>query len=720
MKRMHRLFVLLIALLLCLPKSMADEGMWIPLLLKKYNVEDMQAKGFRLTAEDVYSINQASLKDAVVIFGGGCTGEIISDEGLLITNHHCGYGAIQRHSTVEHDYLTDGFWAMSREEELPNPGLKVTFLKRIEDVTDQVLLGVTDDIEEQERSRIIRDQIMAIQQAATEGTHYSARVAPFFSGNQYFLFIYEDYTDVRLVGAPPSAIGKFGGETDNWMWPRHTGDFALFRIYAGKDNEPAAYAEDNVPFRPQKSLPVSLKGVEKGDFTMVMGYPGRTSEYIPSFVIEDQVNNTIPVSIDLRTQRLDIIMAAMELSPKIRIQYSAKKSGIANGWKKNQGVLKGLKRLDAISKKEAFEEEFTHWVEQDADRQARYGFILDEYRQIIADQSPYALANVYYSDAGRAPEIVGFASRFNRLIIEDEEVDAESWARRKESLMGTIDRHFKDYHAPTDQQLLTALWTTWVEKADPRFVPADVLKAYQDYGGDMSRFAEELFQKSLFADEERLRSFIQDMDPKDGKKILQDPAFMLSQSLNQLYSDVIRPGLALGSERIPVLDRLYMQAQMDMQPSKVFYPDANFTMRVTYGKVDDFEPADGIRYRHFTTLEGIIEKDNPDIYDYRVPERLKELYYARDFGQYGKDGQMPVCFIASNHTSGGNSGSPVINADGQLIGVNFDRNWEGTMSDLMYDPDMCRNISIDIRYALFIIDKFAGATHLIQEMNLIY
>ncbi len=713
---------LLLCVLLIVPKLRADEGMWIPLLLKKYNIEDMQAKGFKLTAEDIYSINQASLKDAIVIFGGGCTGEIISEDGLLITNHHCGYGAIQRHSSVEHDYLTDGFWAMTREEELPNAGLKVTFLKSMEDVTEQALAGVTDGMDAKERRQLIGSNTSKLQRDAVEGTSYWARVVPFFSDNQYFLFIYEDYNDVRLVGAPPSAIGKFGGETDNWMWPRHTGDFSLFRIYADQDNKSAPYSNDNVPFRPKKHLPISLKGVEKGDFTMVVGYPGRTTEYIPSFVIADQVENTIPVSIDLRTKRLDIIMAAMETSAKIRIQYSAKKSGIANGWKKNQGILKGLTRLDAINKKIAFEEDFQKWVEEDEGRKAKYGGLLEEYKKITSAQAPYALASVYASDAGRAAEIIGFAGRFQGLVRDlegNENLNDQDIQSRIDNLSRTIDGHFKDYHGPTDEKLLATLFKAWVEGADPRFVPKLLLEVKDEYQGNLEKYASDVFAQSVFADEIKLRGFLENFNSKSLKKLKSDPALRMSLSIGELTRDVIGPGLSNGSERIPELQRLYMKAQMEMMEDKVFYPDANFTMRVTYGQVGDFAPADGIKYKHFTTLQGIIEKDNPDIYDYRVPVRLKELYQTKNFGQYGIDGKMPVCFTASNHTSGGNSGSPVINGEGHLIGVNFDRNWEGTMSDIMYDPEMCRNISIDIRYALFIIDKFAGASHLIEEMELI-
>ncbi|MCK5820935.1 MAG: S46 family peptidase [Bacteroidales bacterium] len=712
--------IIMLAIMFIVPKAWADEGMWIPMLLKKYNIEDMQAKGFKLTAEDIYSINQSSLKDAIVIFGGGCTGEIISKDGLLITNHHCGYGQIQRHSTVENDYLTDGFWAMSRDEELPNPGLRVTFLVRMDDVTSKILEGVENHMEMAERQSIISGNLRKVQKEAIEGTHYKARVAPFFSGNQYFLFLYEDYLDVRLVGAPPSAIGKFGGETDNWMWPRHTGDFSLFRIYSGKDNQPAAYSEDNIPYTPKKHLPISLKGIEKGDFTMVFGYPGRTSEYVPSFVIEDQVKNTIPTSIDLRTKRLDIILAAMETSPKIRIQYSAKKSGIANGWKKNQGVLKGLQRLDAVNKKKQFEVEFEKWANNSSLRSMQYVGLLDEYRQIIEDRSPFALANTFANDAGRAAEIIAFASRFEMLgRALAEKVDQESLDEILVRLESSINRHFKDYHAPTDRKLMASLYKAWLIGAEKEFVPSLLLEVDEEYDGDIESYAADLFKNSLFADKDRLNSFLLKLKSSDSRKILQDQAFLMSKSLSELKSEVISPGLSQGQKRIAELQRLYMKAQMEMQSDKVFYPDANFTLRVTYGKIDSFEPKDGVSYKYFTTLKGIVEKDNPDIYDYRVPGRLKELYYAKDFGAYGFDGQMPVCFTASNHTSGGNSGSPVVNAEGHLIGINFDRNWEGTMSDMMYDPSMCRNISIDIRYALFIIDKFAGATHLIKEMDLI-
>lgn len=721
MKTKLKFAVLALAVfLVAMPNLKADEGMWIPLLLEKYNIKDMQAKGFKLSAEDVYSVNNASLKDAIVIFGGGCTGEIISDQGLLITNHHCGFGAIQKHSSVEHDYLTDGFWAMSKEEELPNERLSVTFLVRIEDVSDAVLKNVSDDTSEEERAKIINGNISQIRKDAVEGTHYSARVAAFFSGNQYFLFVNETYRDVRLVGAPPSAIGKFGGETDNWIWPRHTGDFSIFRIYADKDNKPADYSDDNVPYKPKKHLPISLKGVDKGDFTMVFGYPGSTTEYVPAAGVESSVNSTIPVMIDLRTKRLDVILAAMETSPKIRIQYAAKKSGMANGWKKNQGILKGLKTLNAINRKKDFEKDFQNWVESDQTLKSKYGDLLEKYNKIINDRAPFALANTYTREAGLAPEIFSFAGQFGRMAgMSKDDVDAEILERTKEMMKSRVAGHFKNYHAPTDMKLVGVMYEAYSKGIDPAFKPELLKEVEKKYQGDFGKYAADLFSSSIFADEEKVLSFIDKFSPKKGKKILNDPAYKMFMAINEASRELISSGLRSDRALEQELQRKYMAAQMEMQPDRVFYPDANFTLRVTYGQVDNFFPRDGIKYKHYTTLKGIIEKDNPDIYDYRVPTRLKELYQDRNYGIYGKDGEMPVCFIASNHTSGGNSGSPVINSEGHLIGVNFDRNWEGTMSDIMYDPDLCRNISIDIRYALFIIDKFAGAGHLVDEMDLV-
>jgi hypothetical protein len=716
---MKKLSFVIIILILTGSVLRSEEGMWIPLLLKKYKIEDMQRAGFKLTAEDVYSVNQACLKDAIVIFGGGCTAELISGEGLLITNHHCGLGNIQKHSTVEHDYLTDGFWAMTRGEELPNPGLSVSFLVRMEDVTDLSLAGVSAIMSSSDREKVIQENIKKIQSDAVQGTGYTGRVAAFFSGNQYFLFVYESYQDVRLVGAPPSSIGKFGGETDNWIWPRHTGDFSLFRIYAGPDNRPAPYSPGNVPFKPRKFFPISLKGVEKGDFTMVFGYPGRTTEYIPSFVIENQVNYSIPASIDLRTKRLDIISAAMESSPKIRIQYAAKKSGIANTWKKNQGILLGLKKIGAIERKKEYEKRFQDWAGAKADLGSENAAILENYKKIVSRQAPFELAGTYLREAGEAAEIIGFAGRFTTVIELAAKGNDEETKIMADKIRPGIESYFKDYDAPTDQQLLAVMMQAYANGISSTYQPDLLKKVKIDFKGDFEKYAKSVFDQSIFDNEQELIDLMAHFTSKTVKKLLKDPAFLMYKSLQKLSKEVINPGLAQGQDLLPELQRKYMKAQMEMNPEQLFYPDANSTLRITYGKIDDFSPSDGIQYQHITTLDGIIAKDNPEIYDYKVPAKLKQLYDNKDYGQYVYNKTVPVCFIASNHTSGGNSGSPVINADGQLIGINFDRNWEGTMSDIMYDPDLCRNISLDIRYALFIIDKFAGATHLIKEMQLV-
>lgn len=697
----------------------SEEGMWIPLLLDKYKIGDMQRAGLKLTAEEVYSVNQACLKDALVLFGGGCTGELISGEGLLLTNHHCGYSNIQRHSTVEHDYLTDGFWAMTRGEELPNPGLSVTFLIRMEDVTEPSLKGVSPAMSLTEREKVIQENIKGIQAGATKGSGYTAKVVSFFAGNQFFLFVYEAYTDVRLVGAPPSAIGKFGGDTDNWMWPRHTGDFSLFRIYAGPDNRPAPYSSSNVPYKSRKFLPISLRGVEKGDFTMVFGYPGRTTEYVPSFVIEHQVNYSIPVSIDLRTKRLNLINAAMETSPRIRIQYSAKALVIANTWKKNQGIILGLKKIKAIDRKKEFENRFQEWVGEDAKRLEQYGTLLGQYRDIADKQAPFELAGTYAREAGEAPEIIGFAGKFSSLAYLMLEGKQEEAGKQAAKMKKEAEAYFKDYDAPTDQRILAAMMEAWARGISPEFQPDQLKQALIDFKGDFNDYAESVFDKSKLVDVQNVNTLLTKFNSRSARALLNDPAVLMFNSLQKLKQEIINPGLAQGKDLLPDLQRKYMKAQMEMQPEKLFYPDANSTLRLTFGKIDDFTPADGIQYKHITTLEGIMEKDNPEIYDYRVPEKLKQLYLTKDYGQYASDNTVPVCFTASNHTSGGNSGSPVLNADGQLIGINFDRNWEGTMSDIMYDPELCRNISLDIRFALFIIDKFAGATHLIREMQLI-
>jgi len=697
--------------------AVADEGMWIPLLIEKYNISLMQENGFKLTAEDIYSINRASMKDAVVLFGGGCTGEFISDRGLIITNHHCGYGSIQRHSTMEHDYLTDGFWAASHEEELSNPGLTVTILKFMEDVTDRVLEGVTDDMDDSKREAMINANIVKINARAVEGTDYLAAVRPFFLGNQYFLIVNEVFRDVRLVGAPPSAIGKFGGDTDNWVWPRHTGDFSLFRVYADKDNKPADWSADNVPYRPAYHFPVSLAGVKEGDFTMVFGYPGRTQQYAPSHHIRMLKDVIYPKQVEIRGKKISIMEQEMAKDPLIRLKYSGKSFGMANGWKKWIGEIQSLDRMKGVERKEAFEKEFAAWVAEDQERIRKYGGIFDQYSEIYNSYQDLYLVNIYTSEVffSTGAEAVGLAGRFGRAVELASE-KSSGLDKELERVKGYASGFFRNYDPSVDKKLFVAVMDLYGKNIAPEWQAPAYKALYASCRGDFGSVVDELFAKSLFTDEGRVNTLLNGLD---ARKVSKDPFYILAQSASELLDDRVRPELASLNARLEKLNRIYMAAQMEQGSDRVFYPDANFTLRLAYGKVMGYDSRDAVYHRHQTTLTGVMEKDNPEIYDYDVPDRLRELYEKKDFGRYATDGDVPVCFIANNHTTGGNSGSPVLNAEGHLIGVNFDRAWEGVASDIMYNPKQSRNISLDIRYVLFLIDKFAGAGYLIDEMTLV-
>ena len=642
------------AILWALP-ALADEGMWLPALISE-RIADMQSKGLRLNAEDLYSVNNASLKDAIVLFGSGCTGELVSDEGLLFTNHHCGYGYIQKHSSVEHDYLKDGFWAMNRAQELPNPGLTVKFLDRMEDVTSEVFKGIKPKMSEEKRNALIKKNIDAIiKKAADQSKGLVAQVNALYYGNQYFLYVFREYRDVRLVGAPPSSIGKFGGETDNWMWPRHTGDFSIFRIYSDKDGNPADYSEDNIPYKPKKSFVVSTKGVKEGDFTFVYGCPGSTQEYVHSEAVRYIQDVSDPEKIALRTTRLGIMKKYMDQSQAVRIQYSSKYASVANAWKKWQGEEKGLRKNKVVPVKQAYEKSFEEWAQGSA-----YEGLTSRLSNLYAARNPIYRAYEYYNETVRSIEKLRMASS----------------------------RPFdmKDYYRPIDEETFVAMMTAFDKALDDSCKPAFFLEKRAQYG------SMEALKDAVFADDALAKE--------------------LAAALDGFYFENIVPKVRELDKSITLTYKEYMKGQMAFEPQKAFYPDANLTLRIAYGHVEGYRPADAVYYTPVSTLRGIIEKDNPEIFDYNIPQTLRDIY-AR--GGYE---DQPVCFLATNHTTGGNSGSPVLNADGQLIGINFDRVWEGTMSDLVYDPEICRNISLDVRYLLFVIQEIGHAGYLLDEMNL--
>ncbi|MBD2716110.1 S46 family peptidase [Microvirga sp. STR05] len=724
MRITSRLALLALTFLSFLPQARADEGMWLPLLLKQLNEADMQSKGLKLTADQIYSINQGSLKDAVVQFGGGCTGEIISDQGLLLTNHHCGYGQIQQHSSVEQDYLTKGYWAMNREQELTNPGLTATFIVRMEDVTSQVLTGVpTQNIQEADREKLVQANIQRIAQAAVQGTHYQSFIRPFFNGNEYYMFVTEVFQDIRLVGAPPSSIGKFGGDTDNWAWPRHTGDFSIFRIYAGPDNKPAPYSAQNVPFKPRHHLPISLAGVQPGDFTLVFGFPGRTNEYLTSWGVDEIYSVSDPAKIRIREAKLKVLDADMKASDRVRIQYAAKYASIANYWKKWIGEVRGLKKLDAVTRKQEQEAVFQQWATSGDDaRRAAYANLLPQLQKYYATSRDYTLARDYVTEAALGIELLAYANSLLPLaeMVEKKAPAAELAAAMEKARGGTVN-FFKNTTPATDQKVAAALLPLYANGTPPTLLPAYVQGLQKQYAtkGGWNTYVAQLYSKSRLTSEAGAQAVLNEVAKGNARALLDDPAAQLASSIITNYRTAILPTYTTATDNIALLQRTYVAGLRQQQTSRKFYPDANSTLRVAYGQVQPYNPADGTKYDFYTTLDGIMEKADPTNPEFEVPARLTELYNAKDYGPYAYKGSVPVAFIATNHTTGGNSGSPVINGRGELIGTNFDRNWEGTMSDIMFDPDRVRNITLDVRYMLFVVDKFAGASHLVKEMTLV-
>ena len=694
----------------------ADEGMWLLPLLEKLNMGTMTKMGLKLTAEEIYSINQSSLKDAVVIFGRGCTAEIVSDQGLLLTNHHCGYGRIQAHSTVENDYLRNGFWAKTKEEELANPGLFVTFLVRIENVSERINPELTDDMAEETRYNKIREISSQIEDEATDGNHYSARVQSFFRGNYFYLLVYERYNDVRLVGAPPSSIGKYGGDTDNWMWPRHTGDFSVFRIYSGPDGKPADYSPDNIPLKPRHYLPVSIKGVNQGDFAMVLGYPGGTQRYMTSYGIDEVLQITHPNRIKIRGIRQDIMLEDMLASDKVRIQYSSKYSGSSNYWKFSVGQSQGLKRLKIKDKKQALEDKFRKWVDADSARKQKYGEALDLIKTSIEARKEYNHVNQYLMECLlRGSEIIFSARRLTGLYETLEAGNQEDIDSQVERIKDGNAGFFKDYNPPTDRKIVKAMFKLYARDVKKEYQPTIFNDIRSKYKGNFDKFVDAMFDKSIIVNETKLNAFLD--NPR--KKVLEkDLGFKASQSVFRKFIELHTKAAEFDTD-LAKGRRLYFAGLMEMQKDKVFYPDANFTMRLTYGTVGDYDPKDAVHYSHLTTLEGVMEKEDPDNFEFVVEEKLKELYKKKDYGIYGKDGVMPVCFTTNNDITGGNSGSPVVNGNGELIGLAFDGNWEAMSGDIAFETELQKCINVDIRYVLFIMDKFAGAKHLVDEMTII-
>ncbi|MDD3667678.1 MAG: S46 family peptidase [Bacteroidales bacterium] len=708
---------LMIGIFAFAPMAKADEGMWLLMFLEKQTYKDMKAKGLKLTPKQIYDINQASLKDAIVQFGRGCTGEIISNEGLLLTNHHCGYPQIQEHSTVEHDYLMNGFWAYSKQEELPCPGLTAKFFIRMEDVTSKVLQNVTKETTEENRSSIIRDNIKKVREEAEKGNGYTAQVSTMFDGNQYILFVYEVYKDVRMVGAPPSSIGKFGSDTDNWMWPRHTGDFSMFRVYSSKDGKPAEYSKENIPLKPKHFLPISLKGVKNNDFAMVMGFPGSTDRFLTSYGVKQAVDVYNPSVVTARTAIRQVMDKDMRQDPKVRIQYASKFAQLSNYWKFYIGQTQCLEDLDVYQTKKDIEDRFALWIEKTPERKAEYATVLKDLETSMNITNQYDYLRIYTNEAIlRGNSAVSIARQFMGLEKElRENGNSEKAKQLIAQVKENIDAIFKDFNYTTEEKLLSAGMDVFF-----RNVPTvQQSEAFLDLAFknryDFAKIANEIFEKSQMVTPEKVEKLLAN---PTADKIANDPMF----ELYKMFVDNVNTRLATAQKSYSDLNkanRLFVKGVMEMESPKHFAPNANSTIRYTYGQVKEYQPKDGITYNYFTTLEGIMAKEDTTNWEFTIPTKLKELHKTKDYGQYGVNGTVPVAFITNNDITGGNSGSPVMNAKGELIGIAFDGNWEAMSGNIAFNPDLQRCINVDIRYVLFIIDKFAGAQNLINEMKIV-
>lgn len=702
---MRKLFVSIAAALMLGFSAMADEGMWMLPLLQKLNAGAMKDLGCRLTPDQIYSVNHSSLKDAIVIFGGGCTGEMISDKGLLVTNHHCGYSSIQQLSSDEHNYLEDGFWAMNSNEEIPVPGLSVTFLVNMSDVTEAIEGAKSD-----EERKAVSEALVKDSEERNPGC--DVELTSFYNNNVHYIIVYKVFRDIRFVGAPPASIGKFGGETDNWMWPRHTGDFSMFRVYAGKYNEPAEYSEDNVPYVPKQSLRISLKGINEGDYTMIMGYPGRTQRY----QTEAQLNHMMAlndIAIEARTLRQDIMWKWMEKDPSIRLKYANKYAGSANGWKKWIGEKKAFKDLNIIEKEHDKEARFQKWVDKNKKRSELYGTAIADIAAGIKANEQVDLDVKLLSETLYRTELVNLSSAYlggrNRSLKSGaDSVTAE--AAGLEALKSA----FEDYYAPLDKEETAALLKFYREKAKPENYP-DLGEDFATM--DIDKYVDELFRTTIFTSYDKAKEAIEN----GGKEVtLHDPVNTLATALVNVFVKLRGEQNLDAAKSIRAASKAYTAGLMEWSKGKAMYPDANFTMRLTYGTVKSYSPKDALNYRYYSTIYGVMEKEDPSNYEFIVPNKLKQLYVKRDYGQYAMaDGNLPCCFLTTNDITGGNSGSPVLNADGELIGLAFDGNWESMSSDVMFEPDLQRCICVDIRYVLFLVDKFGGAGYLLQEMNIV-
>jgi len=708
---------LLVIFLFSISISQAKEGMWIPYLISQLNADDMKAMGMEISPDDIYSVNHSSLKDAIVHFNLGCTAELISSKGLLLTNHHCGYSQIQSHSSLENNYLKDGFWAMSQEQELKNPGLIAAIIKYMEDVTDEALAGVSSDLDMQARDEKIKANIDALLEERNKETDYDLSVKPFFYGNQYILIAREIFKDVRLVGAPPSSIGKYGADTDNWMWPRHTGDFSIFRIYANKDNLPADVSDENVPYKPVQHLKINVNGFKPNDFTMVYGFPGSTQEYLPSTEVANIINVYNPARIAIRDVLLETLDAKMRKDEATRIKYAAKYAGISNSWKRWKGEILGLRETKGVEKKERLEEQFSLALLENPELNKKYGNVLPNLKELYEERKPYMLERYHYIEIGYfGIELLHHLLSYRSIVSLSGEELKEKAAQRAEGLEESF---YKDYDASLDMKAAVTLLPVYLNQVKTEPIPEIIKELKEMDQEDQEEYIRELFEESIvLEDPAEWRELLANNPEKAIKKLKKDEAYKLSLAMIGHYFEALNASVKEIDNKIEYLQGQYVMALQEVLPLKKFYPDANSTLRVAYGKVQGYEPKDAVVFNPQTYLSGVIAKYIPGDYEFDLPQKLIDLYESKDYGRWGEGGKMPVCFIASNHTTGGNSGSPALNARGELIGLNFDRAWEGTMSDMNYDISRCRNIMVDIRYVLFIVDKFAGASYLINELDL--